>query len=86
MTEETLFIKYMAKFGPYFRKIARIMADNHELKGDSWKTMSWADLMDGLCKQIEDMQDDPDREDYYGNIGCYSGMLWLRASSEGEKP
>ena len=82
MKDDSLFIKYMAEFGPYFRKIARIMAENHEVKGDSWKKMSWAELMDNLSKQYEDMENDPDREDYYANIGCYSGMLWIQNLEE----
>ena len=80
MEDDSLFIKYMAEFGPYFRKIARIMAENHEEKGDSWKKMSRAELIDGVCKQIDDMQND--REDYYANIGCYAGMLWLQNMEE----
>lgn len=72
------FRKYMEEWGPFFRQIAWIMTDNHREKGDSWKEMSWAELIDGICKQIDDMQNDPDREDYYANIGCYAGMLWLR--------
>ena len=80
MSNEFLFFKYMKEFKPFFTKIAVIMAENHEVKGDSWKTMSWADLMDNLSKQYEDMQDDPDREDYFANIGCYAAMLWSRES------
>lgn len=45
-------------------------------KGDSWRECSWSYLMDRLCNQIEDMQNDPGREDYYANIGNYSAMLW----------
>lgn len=82
MTDDSLFIKYMADFGPFFRKIARTMAENHEEKGDSWKTMSWANLMDNLSKQFEDMEHN--REDYYANIGAYAGMLWLSHHSEGQ--
>jgi len=80
MEDDSLFIKYMADFGPFFRKIAKIMAENHEEKGDSWKSMSWAELMDNLSKQFEDMEHD--REDYYANIGCYAGMLWLQDLEE----
>jgi len=65
------------EFMPFFRAMVRGMADNQEEKGESWKMMSWSDLMDGVCKQLEDMQADPDREDFYANIGNYAAMLWL---------
>jgi len=73
---------YYDLFNPFFRAIAENMAENHEVKGDSWKTMSWVDLMDNLSKQYEDMQDDHNREDYFANIGCYSAMLWSRELEE----
>ena len=82
---EKTFLNYMAEFEPFFRKIARIMAENYDEKGDSWKNTSWAELIDGICKQIDDMQNDPDREDYYANIGCYAGMLWLQSLEESAK-
>ncbi len=37
-------------------------------------------FMDRLTNQLEDMQNDPDREDYYANMGNYCAMLWLRFS------
>ena len=61
--------------------MAKTMAENHAMKGDSWKKeeeCSWAYLIDKMLVQIEDMQNDPDREDYYANIANYASMLWLR--------
>lgn len=84
MTESdgTIFHKYMEEFAPFFRKIAWVMTDNHRVKGNSWKKMSWVQLMDNLSKQYEDMENDPGREDYYANIACYAGMLWLQEQSQ----
>lgn len=77
-----IFHEYLEEFGPFFRKIAWVMTDNHREKGNSWKSMSWADLMDKLSNQYDDMQNDPDREDYFANIGAYAAMLWFHSSEK----
>lgn len=68
---------YADQFRPFFIKMCKVMAENHALKGDTWKTeCSWSYLMDKMLAQVEDMQNDPDREDYYANIANYAAMLW----------
>ncbi len=66
----------------FTNKMAFVMSSNHIVKGDSFKNMSWAQLMDMLVKQIEDMQLDPDREPYFVNIANYAWMLWENHKQE----
>ena len=74
-------LEYFEEFRPFFEKMVLLMAENEQGKGISWKRWcSWIYLMDRLTNQLEDMQTDPDREDYYANIGNYCAMLWLRFS------
>lgn len=68
-------------FFKFYVAMIDIYLENESAKGDSWKDLSWAYLMDNLSKQFEDMQIDPDREDYFSNIGNYSAMLWLTESA-----
>ena len=78
-------LEYFEEFRPFFEKMSLLMAENEQGKGTSWKTgCSWAYLMDRLTNQLEDMQNDPDREDYYANIANYCVMLWLRFSEFNE--
>ena len=76
--EKTL--EYFEEFRPFFEKMSLIMAENDYIKGGSWKKLSWVYLMDRMSVQFEDMENDPDREDYYANIANYCAMLWLRDS------
>lgn len=70
-------IKYFISFLPFFKKMVKIMAENHSLKGDSWKSCSEAYLLDEMIDQFEDMQNRDD-EDFYANIANYAAMLSLR--------
>ena len=75
---------YMDLFRPFFVAMASAMAQNHELKGDTWKTScSEAYLLDKMAIQFEDMQNRDD-EDFYANIANYAAMLWIRGFKETE--
>lgn len=77
--------QYWLEFRPFFEAMCKVMAENHELKGDTWKTTcSEAYLLDRMTVQFEDMQNRDD-EPFYVNIANYAAMLWLRFS-EGTKP
>ena len=79
-------LEYFEEFRPFFQKMALLMAKNEQGKGISWKRgCSEAYLLDRMIEQMADMQNDPDREDYYANIGNYAAMLWLRFSQFKEK-
>ena len=73
-------LEYFEEFRPFFQKMCLLMAENDQEKGISYMTISEAYLLDRMFVQFEDMQNDPDREDYYANIGNYCAMLWLRFS------
>lgn len=74
-------IKYFFIFLPFFRKMVKIMAENHLLKGDSWKvTCSEAYLLDRMAVQFEDMRNRDD-EDFYANIANYAAMLSLKVKT-----
>ncbi len=79
-------IHYFEDFRPFFEKMCLLMAENDFAKGDSWKTTcSTPYLLDRMIAQFEDMQNDPEREDYYANLANYCAMLWLRDQSSGGK-
>ncbi len=84
LRENTL--EYFEEFRPFFEKMSLVMAQNEYPKGGSWKNLSWAYLMDRMSVQFEDMENDPDREDYFANIANYCAMLWLRFSQFKEDP
>lgn len=64
-------------FFDFYKAMIDTYRENEPMKGDSWRTTHWSYLMDNLLKQIEDMNCDPDREDYFANIGNYSAMIWI---------
>ena len=67
-------------FFEFYMTMIDVFNEHVPEKGESWKEMSWAYLMDGLAKQFEDMQDDPYRENYFANIGNYAAMLHYHKS------
>lgn len=74
-------LEYFEEFRPFFQKMCFLMAENDQVKGGSYMKVSEAYLLDRMAVQFEDMQNDPDREDYYANIGNYAAMLWIRNQS-----
>ena len=76
MNDEELKAYIEHPFFEFYKAMIDTYRDNESKKGDSWKRCSWVYLMDRLSVQIEDMQNDPDREDYFVNIGNYSAMTW----------
>jgi len=75
-------IKYYIRrdFKPFFDAMVDAMVENYELKGDSWKTLSWPYLMDRMSVQFEDMEN-RDNEDFYANIGNYCAMIWTNTKN-----
>ena len=76
MNVEDLKLYVEHPFFEFYKAMIDTYRENEPLKDDSWKRCSWVYLMDRLSVQFEDMHNDPDREDYFVNIGNYSAMLW----------
>lgn len=83
--ESTIRNRLKEEFQPYFDAIIDELVDNYKEKGESWKQKDWAYLMDRCAVQFEDMINRDD-EDFYVNIGCYGGFLWLNDKTGKEEP
>lgn len=77
-------LEYHEEFRPFYHNVSLTLAKNDQAKGHSFSEMTEAELLDGLIKQLEDIQTDPGREDYYANMGAYAGMLWIQFTKRAE--
>lgn len=71
-------------FFVFFKEMVKVYNYHFPTKGESWRESSWAYLMDRLTNQLEDMQNDPERENYMANIGNYAAMIRLNEILEAD--
>ena len=72
-------------FFEFFKEMIRVYNYNVPIKGDSWTDARYSDLMDNMMKQFEDLQLDPDRENYMANVANYAAMIRLNEVTQAKE-